>query len=62
MKAIYRRSIVVLALLVIFVMILADHLSSNTFAFNTGDRSVDTVLKQRQQGGKECSPCAPCPQ
>lgn len=62
MKAIYRRSIVVLALLVIFVMILADHLSSNTFSFNAGDGNADTVLKQRERSGKECPPCAPCPQ
>jgi hypothetical protein len=52
---------VILALLVIFVMILADHLTSTTFSFNAGDRNVDTVLKQRDKEGRECAPCAPCP-
>lgn len=61
MSTLYRHAILILALLVILVMILADHLTSTTFRFNAGERSVDTVLKQRERGGKECPPCAPCP-
>ena len=51
------RLISVLA--IVFTVIMLDHLSSPTFAFNTG-QGVATSLLQRDETA--CAPCgAPCP-
>lgn len=60
MQAAYKRSSVILALVVILGLILADHLQSPTFAFNMGQGHVETTLMQRDSAA--CAPCgAPCP-
>ncbi|MWJ26942.1 hypothetical protein GPM19_01730 [Halomonas sp. ZH2S] len=60
MQAVYRRSSVLIALAVILVLIMADHLQSPTFAFNMGRGNVETTLMQ--QDSTACAPCgAPCP-
>ncbi|MBN8411379.1 hypothetical protein LCL99_03505 [Halomonas denitrificans] len=60
MQAAYRRSRIIAMLLAILVLILADHLSSPTFAFNMGDGHARTSLNQRDANA--CAPCgAPCP-
>lgn len=56
----YSRLRVVVALLVILVVILFDHVNSTTFARNSGQGSVETSYTQRDASA--CAPCgAPCP-
>ncbi|WP_336367735.1 hypothetical protein [Marinobacter sp. C2H3] len=56
----YSRAKIVAILAVILVLILADHIQSPTFAFNSGHGNVDTALMQRDDTA--CAPCgAPCP-
>jgi hypothetical protein len=56
----YSRARILFLLGIILVLILADHLSSPTFAFNSGQGNVETALSQRDQSA--CAPCgAPCP-
>ena len=56
----YSRVRILAALGVALVLIMADHLSSPTFAFNSGNGNVTTALMQRENSA--CAPCgAPCP-
>jgi len=60
MKRAYSRTRILLALGVILVLIMVDHLNSPTFAFNSGQGNVQTALMQRDESA--CAPCgAPCP-
>ncbi|KXS47167.1 hypothetical protein [Marinobacter persicus] len=60
MQRAYSRTRILLALGVILVLIMADHLNSPTFAFNSGQGNVQTALMQRDESA--CAPCgAPCP-
>lgn len=60
MQRAYSRTRILLALGVILVLILVDHLNSPTFAFNSGQGNVQTALMQRDESA--CAPCgAPCP-
>lgn len=60
MERAYSRARIVVMLGVILALIIADHLSSPTFAFNSGQGDVETALTQRD--GTACAPCgAPCP-
>lgn len=60
MQRAYSRTRILVALGVILVLILVDHLNSPTFAFNSGQGNVQTALMQRDESA--CAPCgAPCP-
>ncbi|ALM52462.1 hypothetical protein [Halomonas huangheensis] len=60
MQAAYKRYRVIAFLLVVLMLVLADHLASPTFAFNMGDGRAQTALNQRDASA--CAPCgAPCP-
>ena len=60
MQRAYSRTRILLALGVILVLIMVDHLNSPTFAFNSGQGNVQTALMQRDESA--CAPCgAPCP-
>jgi len=60
MKRAYSRTRILLALGVILVLIMVDHLNSPTFAFNSGQGNVQPALMQRDESA--CAPCgAPCP-
>lgn len=60
MNKAYSRTRIVVMLGVILALIMADHLSSPTFAFNSGQGNVETALMQRDETA--CAPCgAPCP-
>jgi hypothetical protein len=57
----YRRWRVMLSLLLITVLILADHATSLTFRANLGEGGLQTTLNQRQSLAGACAPCgAPC--
>lgn len=43
----YSRVRVLVMLAIILVLIMADHLSSPTFAFNSGQGNVETALSQQ---------------
>jgi hypothetical protein len=56
----YSRTRILVMLGIILVLIVADHLGSPTFAFNSGQGNVETALSQRDETA--CAPCgAPCP-
>jgi len=56
----YSRARILVALGIILVLIMVDHLNSPTFAFNSGQGNVQTALNQRDESA--CAPCgAPCP-
>jgi hypothetical protein len=56
----YSRTRILVVLVIILGMIMADHLRSPTFAFNSGQGNVETALMQREETA--CAPCgAPCP-
>ena len=56
----YSRARILFLLGIILVLILADHLNSPTFAFNSGQGNVETALTQKDETA--CAPCgAPCP-
>lgn len=56
----YSRTRILGILAILLVLILADHLKSPTFAFNSGQGNVETALTQRDETA--CAPCgAPCP-
>ncbi|MBE95177.1 hypothetical protein [Marinobacter salarius] len=56
----YSRTRIVIMLSIILALIMADHLRSPTFAFNSGQGNVETALSQRDETA--CAPCgAPCP-
>lgn len=60
MERAYSRTRIVVALGIILVLIMVDHLNSPTFAFNSGQGNVQTALSQRDETA--CAPCgAPCP-
>lgn len=60
MQRAYSRTRILVALGVILVLIMVDHLNSPTFAFNSGQGNVKTALMQRDESA--CAPCgAPCP-
>jgi len=60
MERAYSRSRILVALGIILVLILVDHLNSPTFAFNSGQGNVQTALSQKDETA--CAPCgAPCP-
>ncbi|MGO1749039.1 MAG: hypothetical protein ACTHZR_02060 [Marinobacter sp.] len=60
MERAYSPARILGMLAVILVLIMADHLSSPTFAFNSGQGNVQTALSQRDETA--CAPCgAPCP-
>lgn len=60
MERAYSRTRILVTLLIALVLILADHLHSPTFAFNSGQGNVETALTQRDETA--CAPCgAPCP-
>ncbi|RBP32417.1 hypothetical protein DET50_104186 [Marinobacter pelagius] len=60
MNKAYSRARIVVMLGVILALIMADHLGSPTFAFNSGQGNVETALMQRDETA--CAPCgAPCP-
>lgn len=60
MNRAYSRSRILVMLGIILVLIMADHLSSPTFAFNSGQGNVQTALSQKDETA--CAPCgAPCP-
>lgn len=60
MSRAYSRARILAVLGVILVLVLADHLNSATFAFNSGQGNVTTALTQRDDAA--CAPCgAPCP-
>lgn len=60
MERAYSRTRILVALGIILVLILVDHLNSPTFAFNSGQGNVQTALSQRDEAA--CAPCgAPCP-
>ncbi|WP_144821067.1 hypothetical protein [Marinobacter piscensis] len=60
MNRAYSRSRILVMLGVILVLIMADHLRSPTFAFNSGQGNVQTALNQKDETA--CAPCgAPCP-
>lgn len=60
MERAYNRTRILIALGIILALILADHLRSPTFAFNSGQGNVETALSQRDETA--CAPCgAPCP-
>ena len=60
MERAYNRTRILVALGIILALILADHLRSPTFAFNSGQGNVETALMQRDETA--CAPCgAPCP-
>lgn len=56
----YSRARILVMLGIILALIMADHLRSPTFAFNSGQGNVETALSQRDETA--CAPCgAPCP-
>lgn len=56
----YSRARILVMLGIILALIMADHLHSPTFAFNSGQGNVETALSQRDETA--CAPCgAPCP-
>jgi hypothetical protein len=56
----YSRTRIIIMLSIILALIMADHLRSPTFAFNSGQGNVETALSQRDEIA--CAPCgAPCP-
>ena len=60
MERAYSRTRIVMLLGVILALIMADHLRSPTFAFNSGQGNVETALTQKDETA--CAPCgAPCP-
>ena len=60
MQRAYSRIRILVALGIILVLIMVDHLNSPTFAFNSGQGNVQTALMQRDESA--CAPCgAPCP-
>jgi hypothetical protein len=60
MQRAYSRTRILVALGIILVLIMVDHLNSPTFAFNSGQGNVQTALMQRDESA--CAPCgAPCP-
>ncbi|MCK7545220.1 hypothetical protein MLC59_13715 [Marinobacter bryozoorum] len=60
MERAYNPTRILVALGIILALILADHLRSPTFAFNSGQGNVQTALSQRDESA--CAPCgAPCP-
>jgi len=60
MERAYHPTRILVVLGIILVLIMADHLSSPTFAFNSGQGNVQTALTQRDETA--CAPCgAPCP-
>ncbi|PKM04122.1 MAG: hypothetical protein CVV16_06375 [Gammaproteobacteria bacterium HGW-Gammaproteobacteria-6] len=60
MERAYSRTRTLVALGIILVLILVDHLNSPTFAFNSGQGNVQTALSLRDETA--CAPCgAPCP-
>jgi hypothetical protein len=60
MERAYSRTRILIVLAIILALILADHLHSPTFAFNSGQGNVETALSQRDESA--CAPCgAPCP-
>lgn len=60
MQRAYSRTRIVILLGVILALIMADHLRSPTFAFNSGQGNVETALTQKDETA--CAPCgAPCP-
>ncbi|WP_339800710.1 hypothetical protein [uncultured Marinobacter sp.] len=60
MEQAYSRARILMVLGIILALIMADHLSSPTFAFNSGQGNVATALSQRD--ATACAPCgAPCP-
>ncbi len=60
MERAYSRTRIFVALGIILVLIMVDHLNSPTFAFNSGQGNVQTALSQRDETA--CAPCgAPCP-
>jgi len=60
MERAYSRTRILVTLAILLLLILADHLQSPTFAFNSGHGNVETALTQRDETA--CAPCgAPCP-
>lgn len=60
MERAYSRTRILVALGIILVLIMVDHLNSPTFAFNSGQGNVQTALSQKDETA--CAPCgAPCP-
>ena len=60
MEKAYSPIRILMILGVILALIVADHLQSPTFAFNSGQGNVETALSQRNETA--CAPCgAPCP-
>jgi hypothetical protein len=60
MERAYSPARILFMLGVLLVLIMADHLSSPTFSFNSGQGNVQTALSQRDETA--CAPCgAPCP-
>lgn len=60
MERAYSRTRILVTLTILLVLILADHVQSPTFAFNSGQGNVETALSQRDETA--CAPCgAPCP-
>tara|TARA_R110001606_G_C15063605_1_gene615083 strand:- start:206 stop:415 length:210 start_codon:yes stop_codon:yes gene_type:complete len=60
MERAYSPARILVMLGIILVLIMADHLNSPTFAFNSGQGNVETALSQRDETA--CAPCgAPCP-
>ncbi|WP_323752727.1 hypothetical protein [Marinobacter sp.] len=60
MEKAYSPTRVLVMLGIILILIIADHLTSPTFAFNSGHGNVETALSQRDETA--CAPCgAPCP-
>jgi hypothetical protein len=56
----YSRGRILVMLGIILALIMADHLNSPTFAFNSGQGNVETALTQKDETA--CAPCgAPCP-
>lgn len=56
----YSRTRILVMLAIILALIMADHLNSPTFAFNSGHGNVKTALMQQDKNA--CAPCgAPCP-
>lgn len=60
MEPAYSRTRILVTLTMLLILILADHVQSPTFAFNSGQGNVETALSQRDETA--CAPCgAPCP-